>query len=143
MHERNRTLLIIIIFALSGLCGLGLSYYQYGRSTPQNEVRVIQTFHYPTTRLKQLVGDHRAGEKIFKEFCSTCHAIKPVVDIQAPRIGDKKIWHALHRLGIQTLLSMTINGKGAMPARGGCFECSDQQLQETIQYMLDESGSRL
>jgi len=37
---------------------------------------------------------------------------------------------------MDTLLKMTIQGVGAMPARGGCFECSDGQLKEAIIYML-------
>ena len=81
-----------------------------------------------------------AGRKIFKEFCATCHAEQPLIDIRAPRIGDKAIWSALSKQGFATLLKVTIEGRGAMPARGGCFECSDAQLTETIQYILKNSA---
>jgi cytochrome c5 len=43
------------------------------------------------------------------------------------------------QLGLDILLNITVNGVGAMPARGGCFECSDEQLRTTIRYILDHS----
>ena len=100
---------------------------------------MIQTFHYPTTFVKQITGDPNAGEKIFKEFCSACHSPNPQIDINAPHIGDKNIWHAYSKLGIDKLLDITIKGKGAMPARGGCFECNDEQLRQSINYILKNS----
>jgi len=34
------------------------------------------------------------------------------------------------------LLEHTSEGFGAMPARGGCFECTDEQLELAILAML-------
>ena len=62
-----------------------------------------------------------------------------MIDLRVPRIGDQKAWRALRAQGVSVLLNMTVKGLGAMPARGGCFECSDEQLGETIQYILDQS----
>ena len=42
-------------------------------------------------------------------------------------------------LGMPVLLKLTIDGKGAMPARGGCFECSDEQLMDVIKYIVSQS----
>jgi len=106
---------------------------------PHVDDRVIETFHYPALFVKGLEGDKQAGMKIFHEFCSACHAAKPLIDIKAPHIGDEKVWQGLSGLGIDKLLAITVNGAGAMPARGGCFECSDAQLKATIQYMLKTS----
>lgn len=128
-------LIIFCLFFLSGAAGLALSFYLH-REPVQSDVQTIQVAHYPATFIKQLKGDPRAGEKIFKEFCSTCHANPPIIDITAPRLGDKKSWKIRRQMGIDALLKLTISGVGAMPARGGCFECSDEQLRETIKYML-------
>jgi cytochrome c5 len=62
-----------------------------------------------------------------------------VIDVNAPRLGDKKAWLMRQKLGLTNLLKITVNGKGAMPARGGCFECSDKQLLMAIQYILNNS----
>lgn len=131
---------IIFILALSGMCGFTLSLYFHARSqTDSNDIPVIQTFHTPAIFVKQLEGDPRAGEKIFKEFCASCHANEPIIDIKAPRIGDKKAWQSREKQGMETLLKITANGAGAMPARGGCFECSDDQLRAAIHYILRQN----
>lgn len=142
---RNK-ILIILLFVISGALGLFFSLYQHGMIFSEEEKvvlpqdsQLIQTFHYPALFVKQLKGDPDAGRKIFKEFCATCHAQQPQIDIRAPRIGDKKMWHALRQMGIPALLKITIDGAGAMPARGGCFECSDGQLKEAIKYILSQS----
>jgi cytochrome c5 len=130
---------IIILFIISGLLGFSFSFYiHYGfkADKKENDVEVIRTFHYPALFAEQLKGDKNAGEKIFKEFCSACHAKYPTIDVQAPRIGDVNAWKKRKKLGIETLLMITIQGVGAMPARGGCFECSDEELREAIQYMI-------
>ena len=134
---KHQKLFIVILLTLSGLCGLILSLYHHLHQPPP--VPIIQTFHYPATFINQLKGDPQAGEKIFKEFCRTCHDKKPLIDIKAPHIGDKHFWRSFKNGGTAILLKMTIKGVGAMPARGGCFECSDEQLRETIQYILDNS----
>ncbi|RDI43358.1 c-type cytochrome [Aquicella lusitana] len=141
MQKRTKSYLIVLIFALSGVCGFSLSLYQYsaGANSAVDAIRVTQTVHYPAIRVRQLLGDPQAGEKIFNEFCATCHAAPPLVDVNAPRIGDKKRWQTLRRVNTKTLLAITLKGAGAMPARGGCFECSDEQLQAAIQYMVDKS----
>lgn len=133
--------LIICIVILSGIVGFITSLYLHRDTvlaTANSDVPIIQTFHYPATFVKQLAGDPKAGEKIFTEFCATCHAKQPKIDIHAPHIGDHEAWKMRSKLGMPMLLNITINGVGAMPARGGCFECSDEQLRETIRYMLNQ-----
>jgi cytochrome c5 len=137
----HKNFLIIGALIVSGALGLALSLYMHPNSdtslpSSEPDVQLIQTYHSPVSFVKQLKGDPDAGRKIFKEFCSSCHAANPIIDIQAPRINDKKLWETLGKLGIPALLDLTIKGVKAMPARGGCFECSDQQLKETIEYML-------
>lgn len=142
MQKPNLTIFIIFILALSGLSGLGLSLYVHGRTPPTpnpSDIQMLQTFHTPLSFVKQIANDPNAGEKIFKEYCGSCHSQKPIIDVDAPRIGDKKTWQMMRSKGMPTLLSITIKGKKAMPSRGGCFECSDKQLQEAIQYILDQS----
>jgi len=142
MRKNLRVILIISALMLSGLLGFAISFYQHQNHEIlrlRDEVQLIETYHYPATFVKQLRGDPAAGEKIFKQFCTSCHGNPPIIDIKAPRIGDKKAWQIRQQMGMQALMKMTMMGVGAMPARGGCFECSDEQLRETIQYILRES----
>lgn len=133
---------IIIALLLSGLLGFALSLYLHNQDDvilSSSEVQLRETYHYPTHFVQQLNGDRNAGEKIFKEFCSTCHANKPIIDLHAPHIGDRQAWKLREKKGMHKMLKITISGLGAMPARGGCFECSDDQLRDAIKYILHES----
>lgn len=137
-------LLIIILIVFSGFAGFSFYRYTHKNSNTNvsyEQIQTIQTFHYPATFVKQLKGDPEAGKKIFQEYCTTCHGNPPKIDIHAPQIGDQKEWQNRKKLGMELLLKITINGVAAMPARGGCFECSDEQLRETIQYILQNSSS--
>ncbi len=151
-----RFILSIILLAIAGVSGWYFSLHQHPLpakktidnvsvpSLPNNmqqdkSIHLIETFHSPALFVKQLAGDRDAGRKIFREFCATCHAKTPVIEMDAPRLDDKKAWQLRRKMGVDALLTITVNGAGAMPARGGCFECSDEQLRETIQYMLEQA----
>ena len=41
--------------------------------------------------------------------------------------------------GMDALMSNVINGVGAMPARGICMTCSDEDLQAIVNYMLAQN----
>ncbi len=129
---------VIVLFILigSGLCGFLFSLHLHHAETTLPTDTTIETFHYPALFVKQLAGDPLAGEKIFKEFCASCHSPQPLIDVKAPRVGDRKAWEIRRKLGMDALMQITLHGIGAMPARGGCFECSDAQLRATIQYIL-------
>ncbi|EKD55218.1 MAG: Cytochrome c5 [uncultured bacterium] len=130
--------MIILLFILSGALGFVFSLYRY-ESHHEEVVQQIETFHYPVLFVKQLTGDPHAGKKIFKQFCASCHGNPALIDINAPHIGDREAWKLRRKMGMKSLMEMTINGAGAMPARGGCFECSDAQLREAVHYMLNQS----
>lgn len=95
--------------------------------------------HRPQEFIAGLKNDPKAGEKIYQQFCSNCHAQKPLIPVGAPMIGDEKAWTKRLSKGQKMLLENTLNGYGVMPARGGCFECSDEQIQMSINYILDSS----
>lgn len=87
--------------------------------------------HHPLNWIKSLEGRKDKPQQIYQVYCKNCHDPKPLIPIGAPRIGVDKDW-----IGRKDLLKSTLMGKGMMPARGGCFECSDESLQEVIDYML-------
>lgn len=142
----RRKFFINSILLLSGIIGFCLSFFFHQPSsennlvlTPPVDVQITQTTHTPYSFVNQIRNDPDAGRKIFKEFCTSCHGKEPIIDVPAPRIGDKKAWKVRKNGGMKMLLKMTTEGVGAMPARGGCFECSDNQLEEAIKYILKNS----
>lgn len=94
--------------------------------------------HHPQAFLQSIKGDPKASEKIYQQFCSNCHARHPLISVGAPRVGDKKAWDRRLKDGYAQLLSHSLEGIGLMPARGGCFECSDEEIKMVIDYMIKQ-----
>ena len=55
----------------------------------------------------------------------------------APKYASLEDWAPRIDLGIDNLTKSAIAGKGGMPARGTCMDCSDNEIKLTVQYMLD------
>jgi len=81
-----------------------------------------------------LSGIAVADKKTYDARCASCHATGIA---NAPKFGDKAAWAPFIATGMDTMLAIAIKGKGAMPPKGGCMDCTDAQLKSTIQYMVD------
>jgi cytochrome c5 len=40
---------------------------------------------------------------------------------------------------METLVTHAINGYNAMPAKGGCSSCSDEEIQVAVELMVEDS----
>jgi len=92
--------------------------------------------HHPQDFLTSIAGSADEGKQIVHHYCSNCHAEKPLIQLGAPRIGVLTDWTSRIQQGMSVLFEHTDEGINAMPARGGCFECSDKQLMLAIKAML-------
>ena len=74
-------------------------------------------------------------ESNFNKSCATCHKTGAA---GAPMFADPAAWAPRLEKGIEVLYANTINGlPPAMPQRGMCFGCSDQDLRDLVDYMVD------
>lgn len=78
----------------------------------------------------------RTGESIYASNCGACHNVGVA---GAPKMGDVAVWVDRLTKGIETVYANAINGIGAMPAKGTCMDCSDDEIIATIDYMLENS----
>ncbi|MBP0049453.1 cytochrome c5 family protein [Marinobacterium sp. AK62] len=78
-------------------------------------------------------GGARSGEEIYTGKCAACHASGV---LGAPKFGTNEMQLRLDEKGMETLLSHAINGFNAMPPRGTCADCSDDEIQAAIDHML-------
>ncbi len=76
------------------------------------------------------------GEAIYGKACIACHATGAA---GAPKLGDKAAWEPRIAQGIDVMLQTAINGKNAMPPRGTCGTCSDDDLKAAIEYMVSKA----
>jgi cytochrome c5 len=79
----------------------------------------------------------RSGKEVFGAVCTACHSTGAA---GAPKVGDKAAWEPRVAQGMDALMHSAINGKGAMPPRGGNPAVTDEELKATIEYMLKETG---
>ncbi len=70
---------------------------------------------------------------VYQMNCFACHGTGAA---GAPMLGDSEAWDARMEKGMQAVMANAINGVGAMPARGICMSCSDEELQQVVEYML-------
>ena len=80
--------------------------------------------------------DHSAGEAIYKSSCFACHDSGVA---GSPKVGDKAAWTARIATGNEAMYNAAINGKGAMPAKGGNTSISDADIKAAVDYMTANS----
>lgn len=78
----------------------------------------------------------RSGEEIYNSKCVACHATGAA---GAPKLGDAAAWAPRADKGIETLYTHAIAGFNAMPAKGLCGDCSDDEIKATVDYMVENS----
>ena len=79
-------------------------------------------------------GAGRSGEAVYGQYCTACHSTGL---LNAPKTGDTAAWEEhLAAVGdMDALVQSAIAGKGAMPPKGTCGDCSDDEILAAIQHM--------
>jgi cytochrome c5 len=76
----------------------------------------------------------RTSEAVVQAQCAKCHRSG---EAGAPKIGDRTAWIPRLKKGLDPLVASAIHGHGAMPARGGMPDLSDQEMRGAIIYMFN------
>jgi len=76
------------------------------------------------------------GQAIYQKSCQACHAAGVA---GAPKLGDKEAWAPRIAQGMDVLVVNATNGKNAMPPKGTCMDCSEEDLKAAIEYMVGQS----
>ena len=81
-------------------------------------------------------AEPKSGETVYNSNCLACHATGAA---GAPKLGDAAAWAARISAGMESLLANVINGLNAMPPKGLCMTCSDDELKAAVEYMVANS----
>jgi len=75
-----------------------------------------------------------SGAQVYDTYCATCHAMGIG---GAPTFADTAAWAPRIAKGMDALMVSTLNGINAMPAKGLCMSCSDDELADAVTHMVD------
>jgi len=74
----------------------------------------------------------RSGEEVVNSVCAACHNAGIA---GAPKSDDDAAWAQRRELGLDALVASVVNGKGAMPARGGAANITDDEIRAAVIHM--------
>lgn len=78
-------------------------------------------------------SEPRSGETVYKKSCMSCHASGAA---GAPKLGDAAAWAPRVAAGMDSLMANAVKGLNAMPPKGLCMDCSDDELMAAIDYIV-------
>ena len=79
------------------------------------------------------------AEQKYMASCFACHSTGAA---GAPKVGAGMAveWEPRLEKGLDTIVQNAINGVNTMPAKGLCFDCSDEDIRAIVEYMIDSSS---
>ena len=109
-------------------------------------VLILATASYATATLADIsdalqiaqLSDGFNPEQKYMASCFACHSTGAA---GAPKVGDGMAveWEPRLEKGLDAVVANTVNGLNTMPAKGLCFDCTDDDLRAIVQYMIETS----
>lgn len=78
----------------------------------------------------------KSGETVYQTTCAACHSTGA---IGAPKLGDSVAWKARTAQGMDVLYKHALTGLNAMPPRGTCANCTDEEIKRAVDYMVKQN----
>lgn len=101
------------------------------RLQPMGKVRIEGT---TTTTVKPAaLAGVGTPKEIYENNCKMCHQNGLA---GAPKFGNKADWQPRIAQGLDTLVSAAWNGIRAMPPKGNCLKCTQDDIKATVEYMI-------
>lgn len=106
------------------------------RIKPEGTLRIEASKTADGQALAQVATPVAIGKQLYEQYCHTCHATGLA---GAPKFGDKADWAPHIAEGIETLVQHAIHGYKAMPPKGTCVNCSDEEIKKAVEYMVSQA----
>ena len=78
----------------------------------------------------------RSADQVYAVGCAACHDAGVA---GAPMKGNVKQWESRIAKGIDVLVNNAWKGIGGMPAKGLCADCSMEEIEAAVNYMISSS----
>lgn len=129
-----RTILstVITIFALSGIASAA---NQADYDAIAERIKPVGDVYLAGAEpVKAEPTGPRDGATVYNTFCTACHSTGAS---GAPIKGDAAAWQPRIAQGKDVLMNHAINGFNIMPPRGTCMDCSDDEISDAIDYLIE------
>ncbi len=130
---------IVIIFLLIRMV---LSGYQAGAGSTAQSAEAIASRIKPVATFALVDANapkvFKTGQQVYESTCVACHGAGVA---GAPKHGDKAAWAPLIATGLDEMVRIAIEGKGAMPPKGGNPTLSDFEIERAVVYMANDAGA--
>jgi cytochrome c5 len=83
-------------------------------------------------------AEPRTGEQLAQAACGACHTAGVA---GAPKTGDKAAWAPRIAQGYEALVKSVLNGKGAMPPKGGAADAQEIEIGRAVVYLANQAGA--
>ncbi len=75
------------------------------------------------------------AQSVVDTHCKACHLAGLG---GAPKLDDRAAWAPRLASGIDAMLTTVTSGKGAMPMKGTCTSCTEDQLRAAIELLTQD-----
>lgn len=129
---RFMTLVAVIMLLAGSAVALAVTDEIRERIKPKGNVNVAGEAREVADAPRQA----RSGQEVYAAACQACHATGAA---GAPRTGNAGSWGDRLHAEMDELYANAINGVGAMPAKGGCGDCSDEEVRKAVDHMIEQT----
>jgi cytochrome c5 len=124
-------ILIVVIWPLS-MIGKG-GAKTAGNDDAEARIQPVAKVELAKAAAVKTDGKPRDGATVYNAVCMACHASGAA---GAPKAGDKAAWAPRIATGSAALIKSAINGKNAMPPKGGNPDLSDAEVKAAVEHLV-------
>ena len=124
-------ILIVVIWPLS-MIGKG-GAKTAGNDDAEARIQPVAKVELAKAAAAKTDGKPRDGATVYNAVCMACHASGAA---GAPKAGDKAAWAPRIATGSAALIKSAINGKNAMPPKGGNPDLSDAEVKAAVEHLV-------
>ena len=110
-------------------------------NSPPSEPIVIKSLSrkdvYPIDEYAEVVSP--VEQSVIDQYNKSCAMCHDTGVAGAPKTGDAAQWAPRLEKGMDALVASVDKGMNAMPPKGMCFDCSDDDFKALIEYMVTET----
>ncbi|WP_341744052.1 c-type cytochrome [Azonexus hydrophilus] len=127
--------LIAILFPLTNKSFESAANNNAGADEAELRIQPVARFQLAKVEVAEAGGAPKDGPTVYNSVCGACHNTGAA---GAPKIDAKGDWTARLGAGNAALYAAVINGKGAMPPKGGAAKLSEDEVKGAVDYILSK-----